>query len=412
MENAGRYALKLDIKSDAKKGFEFYAYGPTGQSWWPFFQSGVEYVMEIWARREDGGEGMLQIGLDGFYKDTVPEGEFPVGAEWKKYEHVFRVPSRYEGDGHIGMVNFLFQGPGTYLVDNLIIRRKDTPYQGIGEDAAQLVKDANLSYLRTHQFIKSGFRAHSMEQLTNPTGAIQGTGGATLATSLSQMEQAGIKPWLQIEYFMSPEEWQGLVEYLAAPYDPATDTPETKPWAAKRVAQGHPNPWTDTFDHFLFEISNETWNGLFAPWIFQDMPDNGTGKTLDRGTVYGLFQEWVIEQMKASPYWESAGLDKKFDFVIGGWAAQPQSSGYGARAAAASPRSKYMTIAAYNGGWDEGEGPVDRSDEALQRILMHAPQVGDPRAKEFVATKASTGGSYELGVYEAGPGYALSGLNN
>lgn len=412
VENAGQYALRLDLKSDGEKGFVFYAYGPAGEHWWPVFEPGVDYVMEIWAKHEGEGEGRLRAGLRGFHQADAGVGEFAVGPEWKKYEHVFRLPRRYEGQGSIGQAYFLFTGPGSYVVDNMTIRRKDTPWLGASERTLGDLRESGLSHLRTHQFIKSGRAAHSMEQLTNPAGAIFGAGGSTLPQTLAIMEKAGTNPWLQIEFFMTPEEWRGLVEYLAAPYDPAVDSPQTKPWAAKRFAQGREKPWTDAFDHIYFEISNETWNRLFEPWTFQNMPDAATGKDADRGTVYGFFQEWVIDQLRASPYWEAAGLDKKVDFVIGGWATQAGPDGYGQRAAAASPRSKFVTIAAYNGGWDEGEGPVDQSDAALQRILMHAPQVGEPRSRELAASREKAGKTYELGVYEAGPGYALSGLNN
>jgi hypothetical protein len=216
---------------------------------------------------------------------------------------------------------------------------------------------------------------------------------------------------------MTPVEWKGFVEYLAAPYDPAKgDTPETKPWAAKRFAQGHPKPWSEVFDKIYFELSNETWNSLFAPWTFEGMPDAATGENLDRGTVYGLFQEWVIDQLKSSPYWAEAGLDDKVEFVIGGWPVQKDAYGYGQRAIVASPRSKHLTIVAYNGGWDEGEGPTTDTDASLQRILLHAPQVGMNVSEAFANflenEKREGRGNFVNGVYEAGPGYALSGLNN
>jgi hypothetical protein len=278
-------------------------------------------------------------------------------------------------------------------------------------------RNAKIGALRTHNFIKTERNTYSMEQLTNPAGAISGKVGNTLGQTLAIIEKIGTRPWLQIEYHMTPEEWKGFVEYFAAPYDPAKgDTPETKPWAAKRFAQGHPKPWSEVFDKIYFELSNETWNPLFAPWIFQNMPDNATGEKLDSGTVYGLFQEWVIDQLKSSPYWAEAGLDDKVEFVIGGWGRQQDARGYGQRAIAASPRSKHLTIAAYNGGWDEGEGPMSDTDASIQRVLLHAPQVGILRSRAFAQflenEKRAGRGNFVNGVYEAGPGYALSGLNN
>ena len=82
-----------------------------------------------------------------------------------------------------------------------------------------------------------------------------------------------MRPWLQVEPHFSPAEWQGLVEYLAAPYVPGVDTPVKKPWAYKRHQQGQTAPWTDRFQQIDFEIGNETWNSLFRPWVFDDMTD-------------------------------------------------------------------------------------------------------------------------------------------
>jgi hypothetical protein len=260
-----------------------------------------------------------------------------------------------------------------------------------------------------------------MAQLTGPAGTTNTyngyVSGDTLGQTLAIMDRIGTRPWIQVEFHMNPEEWLGLVEFLAAPFNPAAgDTSETKPWAARRAAQGRTAPWTDAFDRIYFELGNETWNGLFAPWTFESMPDHGSGRMLDRGTVYGLFQEWVIDTLKSSPYWAAAGFDNKVEFVIGGWATQTAANGYGPRAIAASPRSRHHTIAAYNGGWDEGEGPMTQTDASLQRILLHAPQVGEVRSRAFQSflesERAAGRGQWVNGVYEAGPGYALSGLNN
>ena len=240
-----------------------------------------------------------------------------------------------------------------------------------------------MTALRSHQFIKTFRSSYNMDQLTNPAGVINSTGGNTLPQFFTILERLNLRPWLQIEFFMTPEEWLGFVEYLAAPFDPDVDSAENKPWAAKRVAQGRQAPWVDSFERIFFEISNETWNGLFSPWTFQAMRDAKTQKTLDRGTVYGLFQEWVIDQLRASPYW-STELAQKFEFVIGGWAIQAGESGYGARAVAASPRSRHMTIAAYNGGWDEGEGPRQQAMAVVAKFAVAKwlvfPRPGSPGA--------------------------------
>jgi hypothetical protein len=203
------------------------------------------------------------------------------------------------------------------------------------------------------------------------------------------------------------------VEYLAAPYDPRVDTPQSKPWAAKRYAQGQARPWADEFSAINFEVSNETWNWLFAPWVFEGMTDGATRKQYERGEVYGMFNEHVISCLAKSPYWTSSGLDKKTKFVLGGWVADRNR--YGNMAALHSPRATYNTIAAYNGGWDEGEGPTTGDKDSLWRTLLQVAHIGTDRSVELLQDRdkmrAEGKATFELGTYEAGPGYALSGLN-
>jgi len=297
-------------------------------------------------------------------------------------------------------------------MDNLRVYAADAPFLDLMPYEHASLTNSGMRALRTHAFIKTGTSTYNLDLFTNPGGAASGIAKEnTLPQTLAIMRQAKVTPWLQVEMHFSPEEWLGLIEYLAAPYDPAKDTPQSKPWAWKRFSQGQTKPWTDEFDSMLFEISNETWNWLFRPWVFEAMTDAATGRKYDRGEVYGLFQEHVRASMARSPYWQSAGLDKKLRFVLGGWSIND----YGTAAATQSPHSRYVTIAAYNGGWDEGEGPTLGDDASLARVLLNPPQAAAPRAVKMHADRdrlrAAGNPALELGTYEAGPGYALSGLN-
>jgi hypothetical protein len=73
-------------------------------------------------------------------------------------------------------------------------------------------------------------------------------------------------------------------------------------------------------------------------------------------------------------------------------------------------------MAAYNGGWDEGEGPPKPNRPSFFNILAQVNQTALPRAKklaEYVETyRDDHVGPFHAGTYEAGPGYALNGLNN
>jgi hypothetical protein len=226
------------------------------------------------------------------------------------------------------------------------------------------------------------------------------------------MKAAGVDPWLQIEFYLAPEDWPHLVEYLAAPFDPAVDTPQSLPWAHKRVRQGHRLPWTDDFRQIHLELSNESWNSIFAPWTFPTLTDAATGQHYSQGTVYGLFQEQVIASLKSSPWWGRQGLDRKFDFVLGGWTV---NVGYGLDAARASPSSDYLTIGGYNGGWDWGAGPRPDTPASYFEVANDVSQTAIPWADATVDAVANLNHGrrhpLQLGTYEAGPGYAMNGLN-
>jgi len=410
---AGATCAKFSLKEGAQLLFEQYIYGPTGQSWYHVLKPGQKYVVEFWAKQEGMTNSTAIFKLNGFYNKKVEPKTFSIGQAWQLFRATFTVDQLYEGKGSIGQTSLGFNGPGTLWLDNYRVYEEAAPFLDYMPQEYADLKSSGMQALRTHAFIKSSTHTHDMEQLTNPRGAISGLEkGNTLPQTLGMMEKAGVLPWLQVEMHMTPEEWLGFVEYLAAPYDPAKDTPAAKPWAYKRFAQGRREPWTDAFSRIDFEISNETWNWLFQPWVFESMSDGKTGRNYHRAEVYGLFQEHVIDCLKASPYWASSGLDKKVRFILSGWRVQE----YGLKAVTASKRSHMVTRPGYNGGWDEGEGPSEGTDASLFMTLIHAGQSAIPEAVEMKMKRdkmRSEGiADFQIGTYEAGPGYALSGLNN
>jgi len=409
----GQTVLKVSLREGKVFRLAKYNHAGTGQSWYEVLKPNQSYTVEVWLKQEGMTDPRFTFSFAGFYRDKIPPIVFVADGEWKRYRATFTVPELWEGKDGVGQMVFEFKGPGTVWMDNLRVYSDEAPFLDYLPYEYQALERSGMKCLRTHGFIKTGMTTYSMEQLTNVRGASSGIPKEnTLEQILSILRRAKMNPWLQIEMHMSPEEWLGLIEYLAAPYDPSKDSPQSKPWAYKRFAQGQAKPWADEFDTMYFELSNETWNWLFKPWVFENMTDAATGQKYDRGEVYGLFQEHVYECFRRSPYWQSSGLDKKMHFVIGGWAINK----YGTLAASRSPHSRYLTIADYNGGWDEGEGPTAGDDPSLFRVLLHVPQMSDPRARQLRADRdelrQSVNPSLELGTYEAGPGYALSGLNH
>ncbi len=413
VEEPGETCLRLQLAAGARKSLAIYNHSGTGQFWYDVLEKDT-YTVEVWLRQE--GSGTVQFKLNGFY-DTAPQKikpvVFDVGPGWKKYVAHFS-PTVIQGGSRPNTMALEFTGPATFYVDNFRVYRADTAYLDLLPSELEAIKSSGISALRTHGLIKTGIRTYDMEQLTNSGGVINGTWKLnTLPQTLKMMRKAGVQPWLQIEFHMNPQEWLAFVEYMAAPYDPNVDTPASKPWAYKRYSQGQAKPWVEEFDQIYFELSNETWNSLFAPWTFGTMTDAVSKKSYSPGQVYGLFQEYVRSIMRSSPYWRRANLDRKFVFMLGGWA---DNIGYSRDAASVSPASDFLTIAAYNGGWDEAEGPPKLDAASLFNTMAQVNQsaipVADLYAKELPDLRAKGARKLRLGTYEAGPGYALNGLNN
>lgn len=416
---AGETNLHIQIPDDGETHSIFqYNHAGTWQNWYPVLEVGRTYTVEVWLRQQGMASPSVNFELRSFYGSQIAPVTFNVDGTWRKYTTTFTPQELWESEGGIGTMGLYFRGPGDLWVDNFRIYAAGTAFMDFPQAEYDALAASGLSALRTHGIVKTGF-GYTGEALVNPPGVttLRGNSDAlnhNLPSLLRVMRKAGVNPWLQIEMFMSREEWLGIFEYLAAPYNPAVDTPQSKPWAYKRYQQGQTAPWLNEFDKVYFELSNETWNPMFAPWGFSgtNMPDAVTGQTYGDGRLYGLFQEYVRSIFLASPYW-SPILEDKVDWVIGGWAAQSDANGYGQQAAAASPHSEWMTLAAYNGGWDEGAPPATLNDEGFFKALTYAPQAGIPRAYQFVETlqtqKQAGLANYRLGTYEAGPGYSLPG---
>lgn len=406
VEDPGETFLRVAPKAGETLQIGVFNYAGTAQDWYDVLEPGRDYTFEAWIRSTDGGP--VTFAVEGHYDKAIPPATLTPTGTWTRYVHTFTPPALFEGDKP-GAMMLNVTGPGTFDIDNVRIYRSDAPFLAFLPEEQQQLRASGMGALRTHAFIKTRTNTYDLEQLTNDAGVTRIDWNNSLPQNLAAIDSVDMDPWLQIEPHFSAEEWAGLVEYLAAPFDPATHSAEDRPWAAKRHAQGQTAPWIDAFDTVYFEVGNETWNGLFRPWVFSDMRDAGTGQQLSRGTVYGHYQEYVLAAMQASPYWDA--LAEKLVPVLGGHA----RSDYGYDAALVSPNSPIVGHAGYIGGWDEGEGPVRPTPLGFTSVLMQIAQgAGRANAERAAQTEAAArarGKPLDFGTYEAGPGYALDGLN-
>ncbi len=363
------------------------------QSWYPVLEPGKAYRFEVWLR--GNAAHPVRFELTGFHTKleggAIQPALFRVTPQWQLFSGSFSVPVAHPGKVAERM-QIRLTGPGTFDLDNFHVYAAEAPYLALTPKDAKRLSTSGMKLLRTHSLAKTGRATYDLAQLTNPGGASNATGGGnTLPQLLTEIARLGMDPWLQIEPHLSAAEWLGLAEFLAGP------------------AQ------IGRFEQILLEIGNETWNPLFAPWTFPKMRDAGTGRRYSPGETYGLYQEYVLSILRRSPNWPR--LAPKLVPVIGGRAGLDGWAGfdYGFDAARVSPSTPLVTHAGYIGGWDSGEGPVRPDPVGLSRVLTNVLQTGMPQAARQRAAAEQIardrGIPVSLGSYEAGPGYAMNGLN-
>lgn len=416
IQDAGETCMKIATKEEGLVSVRKYNHADTTQNWYRVLDPAKTYVVEFIARQEGLANPNIQFHFTGPFAKDMPPVDFPLTGEWKKFRHEFKVPRMLTEKGNVGQMGLQFNGPGTVWLDNFRVYEKDTGLVRHSPLDAAVIKASGMAGLRTHDTCKTdGYTVENL--LGHPEmGLSSGHGVYTrgnLSALLKEFAALGVFPWLQIEFTMDEEEWKAIVEYIAAPYDPAKDTPKSKPWAYRRVQHGQKEPYSKVFPRILFEFSNENWNPIMSFNLAgAEMPDAANDKSYNAGHIYGMLQEYTIGVMKSSPHW-TPEMEKKAEFVIGGWSIND----FGYQAARMSPSSKHVLVADYNGGWDAGEGPetVGNLDEALRKTLIFGAQHSRPNAIRLRELRdkfaAETGIRVELGTYEAGPGYNLDGLN-
>ncbi|MCQ8847329.1 hypothetical protein NQT74_01900 [Alteromonas stellipolaris] len=371
-----------------------YTHSGTAQQWYDVLDPKKTYNLSVWLK----GSGSIKV------KARLPEKDIVLNIEptWKQYNLTFSVPEIYT-DTLPRRIDLLVSGNGNVSVDNFKLYETDSEYLAFPPEDIQALQESGMSHLRTHGFIKTFQNTYDLEQLTNPAGVITTAKGNTLPQTLDALKSVKINPWIQLEPHLTANEWLGFLEYLASPFNPNEDSIESKPWAAKRYYSGQEKPYSDDFDKIRFEIGNETWNQLFSPWTFSPMTDGVTNKRYSAAKVYGMYQHYVLEILKSSPYWNR--VKDKFEPVIGGWSI----NSYGEDAAAMSPDTKLVTVAEYVGGWDQDEGVVTDTPDGYNSLLSFAAQTATERAASHISRAKS---DFKVGTYEAGPGYVMNGLNN
>lgn len=447
----GETSLRVDVAEGSHRLFQVVFFGtsvPDTQEdlFYGQLQPGAQYRMEVWLRQEGlGNGGQVSFG----YSDGYPSirTDFQVTGEWQRYTYDFTAPERPGNVWHHGHM-FEMTGPGVLWMDNARIFRADreeTRHQpwtlnpeileallanqpATGRKGAlrsfgtMLYNEASLDSLLNYYAVESKVTVDWFSSIGDNTKfTLPMLMEYAMATGDSP--ETRMRPWLTLQIYFSEEEWGQLIEYLAAPYDPENDTPDSKPYAYRRVQHrgGDTTPWIDEFETIILELGNETWHNAVSGLPFEGY--GPFGAVWQGGLEYGLFYRRLIDSLRATPYWASENLDEKIVFSAGGGYEASFNEGdgtdwYGETAAQQSVHISSVGHATYVGPrWETSDvSPETFTDDGVQETLLSHPTGTREDYRQYGRVRdllASRGFDYDIMAYEGGPsGFALPEAGN
>lgn len=379
---------------------------------YPNLDPGKRYRMEVWLKQSGGLTNQVRFWLTQHYSNVV--AGFTVTTNWQKFSHTF-LAGALPTNANISELVLGYFGPGTIWVDNLLLYEDDDndpatyPAYAIRPAALQALIDYRPGVLRLNTGASTGYWGTDLDDWTReePEVGMQWHSDQgkhipddpyKLPTALRMTRDCGGEPWLIVGSFFSEQEWLGLMEYLAAPYDPTNDTPVSKPYAHRRYVQGQTAPWTEVFPKIHFEFGCELWNPVFV-WNFAN------------GSQNGQFARHFYEVAQSSPYFTTS-VAARLNFLVDGWMIQPDATNsFGHTASLIATNAQGNTVATYIGGWEAGValGGTNVNDDGFQDYMMYSPQVIFNFVNQHAASRdanAAAGHEYNVALYEGGPGYA------
>lgn len=438
--NGGRGCLEITPENGRAVLWYKFAGGVArgDRTWYGTLDEGTTYRYEAWVKG-NGGTLKLTFGeigdsntASGYFGQKI-EQSFPIGPQWRRVGYEFVAPK--PGPQGIWGATLLVESSDKVYVDNVKLQPvyapgdADRPFV-IHRPLFQTLMDsqpatgrkgaARIWFGLNSASMASLLDWHSESKLGLSTHfRIQSATEYTLPRALMILEATGdspetrMVPWLMGQVTHSEDEYRQLVEYLAAPYDPAMDTPQTKPMAHLRFRQrGHGRPWADDFREIIIEFGNENWhNRAMADWIGMGR----SGAVHQSGRAMGLWTGHMAAEMKKSPYWRA----DKFRIVVGGnysAGVNPDGTvtGYGQEATvAAGGAADYHSHATYIGPrWEMGErSETAIDDNGFQKTLMSHRGGNEPEwrlQQQAHQRLREMGFQVRMSAYEGGPsGFGL-----
>ncbi len=418
----------------------FHPHEATGEGqWYSQLTPGATYRAEVWLRQEalgNGGKARFRFqGDPGYEAVSQSSGEaWEITANWQKYSYDFVAPEYPAISANHVSHGLEFTGPGKVWVDNFLLYRYDeaheyrpfTPHRtSLDEFLRSVPAQGKKPALR---FYGTLFHPSSVEALMGDYGnsawsvawnmGFDHPPAVTLAQSMIWALKTGDSPenravpHLTFNEEYTESDWKAIVEYLGVPYDPAEDSPTSKPYAYKRYVYRNQNgqPWTDEFREIILEYGNETWhNGAGGyGWHGWGRP----GYVHSGGEEYGLFARYMFEEhVMRMPAWKKYKLGETIKFALGGNydADYKSDTAYAERAALKAPSISYVGHANYVGPrWETGDkaSASTVNSYGIQETLVSATTgIGSTIDDAAISRDAlaKQGVAYDLIAYEGGP---------
>jgi hypothetical protein len=401
--------------------------------WYSQLRPGASYRVEVWLLQEglgNGGQVRFAFVNSATYAAVSQSQPWTVTDQWQKFSYDFIAPD-YPTDNQWHIAHTLeFTGPGSVWIDNFVLYCNDakheyrpfTPHEvSLDEMMASMPPGGKKPAMRFYGTI---YHHSSIEAMlgnyANGTYNVAWNAGfgnapaTTIAQCLYWAYKTGdspatrVVPYLTLIDEYTEDEWMALVEFLGVPYNPATDTPQTKPHAHLRYRfRGNDGtPWTEEFREIVIEMGNETWhNGAGGyGWDGWGRP----GYVHQGGQEYGLFARYMFdEHVKKMPAWDTYNLGAKIKFALGAnYSAQEDS--YAELAARQGADVSFVGHANYVGPkWETNDpGTSLFDDHGVQMTLlgmekMRALIVEAKTTRDSLANTSQT--HYQLTAYEGGP---------
>jgi hypothetical protein len=351
--------------------------------------------LEFWAKGGKDGDQLrarfFREGEADFVDETVT-----LTTEWQKYEFDVFVPAGtdpvgpYGPDDYHPLLGFGFyflygEEDDTAWVDDVALYSADHTNPTVFTDAyVDRLKELRPGVLRnwSNQFgstldVQLAAPWARKTQGYRPHERVPGAYGYSLHEFLELCHEVGAEPWYVIPPTFSPEDMDGLVEYLAAPAD------GTHPYADHRAALGQAAPWTEVFPTIHLEFGNELWGAASGGDPFM-------GASLLGGTRLGQIAHDRFAVLMDNPYYDA----DRINLIIGGQAGYPGRQG---EIDSNSFNHDTIALAPYFGVLDEYG-----SDDEIYYPLFARPfdDVGAGRVRESWDYMLGVGQGTGLAVYE------------